>query len=175
MSVFHATDTTSGQLAKGAPGGPATRMRRRPGRARLAVVTAWEPAGRCWRPAADCGEGSKGPGHTPGSRSARAFSSTSKSNTGGGHSWNLVPAPAPGSCRTPASGHRGFWGPWQVSRHWAQVSRLQGPLKTLPLSPVPVPGQEARLVGLLQAWLDLPHFAHLLNGDSGMLPGLVPV
>ena len=116
-----------------------------------------------------------GPGHTPGSRSARAFSSTSKSNTGGGHSWNLAPAPAPGSCRTPASGHRGFWGLWEVSRHWAQVSRLQGPLKTLPLSPVPVPGQEARSVGLLQAWLDLPHFARLLNGDSGMLPELVPV
>lgn len=49
-------------------------------------------AGRRGLRAAEGREGSEAPGHTPGSRLAQAFSSTSKPNPGGVHSWSLVPA-----------------------------------------------------------------------------------
>lgn len=70
------------------------------------------------------GEGSEAPGHMPGSRSARAFSSTGKSSPGGGLSWSPVPALAPWLGGTRASEHSGFLGPRWVSRRQAQRSGL---------------------------------------------------
>lgn len=130
---------TPGQPTRGAPGGPARRMgRRRRGSACLAGVMAWERAGRRWRPAAEGGEGSKAPGHTPGSRSARAFSSTSKSNPGGGHSRSMVPGPAPWSGGTPPR----LWpqrpqepsAGQQTLGSGVQAARRVGPLNQSPLS-----------------------------------------
>lgn len=82
-----------------------------------------------------------------------------------------------GQAEPPSSGHSGLWGLWQVSRHRAQESRLRGPLNTSPLSPAPSGALAGKpgSVGLLRTWLDLPHFAHLLNGNSGTLRVLVPV
>lgn len=95
----------------------------------LAGVTECERAGRPGRLAAEA------PGHTPGSRSAGTFSSTSKFNSERRLSWNLVPAPACGQEEPATSGHRGLRGPWRV-----QQSRLPGlscPLDVSRLSPVP--------------------------------------